>query len=246
MIPKIIHYCWFGEDMPDRVLKCMTTWIPYLLNRGYKIRCWNEKNLPAFVGNKNIDFAIEHKLYAILSDAIRFWVLYNYGGIYLDTDVQLCDNFDRILNLRTYIGLERVEYPFDGPHFIDRKFISTAIIGTQPNNVLFKRCYEKFLEFPIDYIYGPNRRVIGIPLYEALTENFEFKVVNSIEEASSYEGDDKIAIFNAPCFDSYHEVHPNYDNVQDYRIADHLFFNSWVEQEKQNCEKNSNTEKYYI
>jgi len=231
MIPKLIHYCWFGGDLPDNVRKCMATWIPYLWNNGYKVICWNESNISKFIGNRNIDYAFEHKLYAVLADIIRCWALYNYGGIYLDTDVQLCDSFDRILHLRTYIGLERVEYPHNGEYFIDRKFISTAIIGTEPNNIIFKRCYDKFLNYDINFIHGPERKVIGIPFYESLTETAEFKVVNSIEEAEQYECENKIAIFNAPQFDSYIAIHREYGEVQNYRIADHLYFNSWVRKE---------------
>lgn len=85
-LPKIIHYIWIGNNpKPEIVLKCIESWRRYLPD--YEIREWNENNYNV---NKNeyISNAYENKMWAFVSDFMRFDILYRYGGIYLDTDVE--------------------------------------------------------------------------------------------------------------------------------------------------------------
>ena len=85
MIPKIIHYCWFGgKPKPDCVVKCISTWRDKLPD--YEIKEWNESNFNINC-NEYVQKAHEMKKWAFVSDYARFYVLYNYGGVYLDTDV---------------------------------------------------------------------------------------------------------------------------------------------------------------
>ena len=84
-IPKTIHYCWFGRgEKPEIVKKCIDTWKDKLSD--YKIIEWNEDN---FDINQNdyVKEAYKAKKFAFVSDYVRVYALYNYGGIYLDTDV---------------------------------------------------------------------------------------------------------------------------------------------------------------
>ena len=84
-IPKTIHYCWFGKgEKPKIVKKCIESWKSNLNN--YEIIEWNEEN---FDINSNVFIrqAYDNGKYAFVSDYVRVYALYNYGGIYLDTDV---------------------------------------------------------------------------------------------------------------------------------------------------------------
>lgn len=101
-IPKIIHYCWFGNNTKSKtILKCIESWRIYAPD--YEIIEWNEKN---FEVNK-YEYARQaylEKKYAFVSDVARFDVLYNYGGIYLDTDVELLKPIDFIRNSNIFMG----------------------------------------------------------------------------------------------------------------------------------------------
>ena len=87
MIPKIIHYCWFGRnEMPTLVQKCIKSWKEHLPD--YEFKLWNEE---AFNINSNewCRGAYENKKYAFVADYVRLIVLYEHGGIYLDTDEKM-------------------------------------------------------------------------------------------------------------------------------------------------------------
>ena len=103
-IPKIIHYCWFGNG-PEGPLtaKCIESWKKFCPD--YEIRRWDENSF-------NLDTvrytreAYEARKYAFVSDYVRLWALYRYGGIYLDTDVELVRPIDELLEYPGFVGLE--------------------------------------------------------------------------------------------------------------------------------------------
>lgn len=104
MIPKIIHYCWFGHgQMPALAQKCIASWKKYFPD--YEIREWNE-------GNFDVNMipyakeAYEAKKYAFVSDYARFWILYQYGGLYFDTDVEVIRSMDYIIDCGPFMGCE--------------------------------------------------------------------------------------------------------------------------------------------
>lgn len=104
MIPKIIHYCWFGgKELPKLAQKCINTWKIYFPD--YEIKEWNESNFDinccVYVSE-----AYAAKKWAFVSDYARFWILYNYGGIYFDTDVEVIKPYDNILKRGAFIGCE--------------------------------------------------------------------------------------------------------------------------------------------
>lgn len=122
MIPKKIHYVWVGNsEKPKDIRRCMKTWHKHLAD--YEIIEWNEDNF-------DIDFhpfvkaAYEAKKWAYVSDYIRAYAIYNYGGIYLDTDVLVLDNFNDFLNNRAFVGFENPTYPF------------TAVFGAEAKHPL--------------------------------------------------------------------------------------------------------------
>ena len=108
MIPRIIHYCWFGEkSFPQKAIKCVESWKKYCPQ--YEIRCWNESN---FDCNQNsyLRRTYQNKQYAFLSDFARLKIIEEHGGIYLDTDVELIKPLDELLVLEAYYGFETSEF----------------------------------------------------------------------------------------------------------------------------------------
>ena len=103
-IPKLIHYCWFGGNpLPDLAKKCIDSWKKFLPD--YEIKEWNENNYDV----RKIPYisqAYDSKKYAFVSDYARFDILYEYGGIYFDTDVEVIKNMDDIINNGAFAGLE--------------------------------------------------------------------------------------------------------------------------------------------
>lgn len=97
MIPKTIHYCWFGGNpKPDIIERCIASWKKYCPD--YEIVEWNETNFDISQHSFMLE-AYEQKKWAFVSDVARLIILYNYGGIYMDTDVELKKEcpFDRYL-----------------------------------------------------------------------------------------------------------------------------------------------------
>lgn len=104
MIPKIIHYCWFGGNpLPKDAKKCIESWKKYCPD--YEIIEHNESNYDVFK-NMYMKEAYESKKWAFVSDVARLDILYREGGIYLDTDVELLKPLDSLLNCKGFMGFE--------------------------------------------------------------------------------------------------------------------------------------------
>lgn len=103
-IPKIIHYCWFGKKpLPSLAVTCIQSWKKYFPD--YEIKQWDEDNYNVNI----IDYTSEAytaKKYAFVSDYARFDILYNEGGIYFDTDVEVIKNMQKIIDNGSFAGLE--------------------------------------------------------------------------------------------------------------------------------------------
>ena len=104
MIPKIIHYCWFGGNpLPESAKKCIASWRKFLPD--YEIKEWNESNFDVNI-IKFTKEAYRLKKYAFVSDYARMWILYNYGGLYFDTDVELIKPIYDIIERGNFMGRE--------------------------------------------------------------------------------------------------------------------------------------------
>lgn len=104
MIPKVIHYCWFGhKPLPGSALKCIATWRAFFPD--YEIKEWNEGNFDVNIIPYTRQAYAAGK-YAFVSDYARFWVLYNYGGLYFDTDVEIIRPMDDIVSRGPFMGRE--------------------------------------------------------------------------------------------------------------------------------------------
>lgn len=132
-IPKIIHYCWFGGGSYSPLMeKCMSTWHIYFPD--WQIMKWDESNIPHDIPYLN--YALEQKLYAFAADYVRFYALEKFGGIYLDTDVEVIRSFDPLLNLDAFAASE---------HKNDI-YINGAIIGGKKGAPLFLELLRKYDE----------------------------------------------------------------------------------------------------
>lgn len=120
MIPKIIHYCWFGgNEKPDYVKRCIDSWRKYCPD--YEIIEWNESN---FDTTKNIycHEAYKAKKWAFVANMARLVVLEKYGGIYMDTDVEVVMPFDNLLTYGAFMCFEK------------RDSVSIGTLGVEKGN----------------------------------------------------------------------------------------------------------------
>jgi mannosyltransferase OCH1-like enzyme len=141
MIPKIIHYCWLsGDILPEKFQYCEKTWREKL--PGYEFVLWN---FDRFDINSSIwvKQAFEAKMYACAADYIRLFAIYNYGGIYLDMDVEAVKPFGGLLDREVMLGYEDNE-----------QRIEAGCFGAEKGHPFIKKCldYYKDREFSIPVI----------------------------------------------------------------------------------------------
>lgn len=104
MIPKVIHYCWFGRGpKPDLAVKCIESWKKYLPE--YEIKEWNEDNFDLNMYPYTRE-AYDNRKFAFVTDVVRLYALYNEGGVYMDTDVEVLKPLDSILGYNAVSGFE--------------------------------------------------------------------------------------------------------------------------------------------
>lgn len=124
MIPRTIHYCWFGPNpLPALNQACLDTWKKHL--DGYEIKVWNEENAPK---NDFIRYHLEKENWAFVSDYVRLHALYEEGGIYLDTDFEVLCPFDDLLEYPAFVAYE------------SSIMISNAVAGSEKKHPFFKAC----------------------------------------------------------------------------------------------------------
>lgn len=115
-IPKVIHFCWFGgAEYPDLIKKCMASWEKYLPE--YEVVKWSEENFDVNC-NDYVREAYENKKWAFITDYVRLYALYNYGGVYLDSDVEILKPIDEFLDCEAFSGFE------------SKDSVPTAIMGS--------------------------------------------------------------------------------------------------------------------
>ncbi len=181
MIPKIIHYIWFGgKPLPELAQKCLDSWKKYCPD--YEIMRWDESNFDLNF-NDYVKEAYEAKKWAFVSDVARLYALVNYGGIYMDTDVEVIKPLDDLLEYEAVSGFESSDkiaagllacekdneifneflQGYEGAHFVkeDGALDTTTIVArltalcvkydVQLNNT--KQTVNGFTLLPVDYFY---------------------------------------------------------------------------------------------
>lgn len=220
-IPKIIHYCWFGRgEKPEIVKKCIQSWRNIL--KGYEIREWNEDTFDISI-NDFVKEAYENKKYAFVSDYVRVYALYNLGGIYMDTDVEVFKSFDEYLNNESFWGFEVGNY------------IATSTIGAAKENKLIKNFLDsykekKFLNSDGSFNVTTNVKIVS-EIFEKLgaTLNGEYQEIKDVG-----------AIYPVEIFSPYDYRY--YENLKTEKtICMHHYYKSWLplsERLKQKLKKN--------
>ena len=128
-IPKIIHYCWFGgKPLPRELKECLDTWEKL---KGYTIMRWDESNC-SFDENDFVRNTYRDRQLGFIGDYYRLKAVYEYGGIYLDTDVKINKSFDELLKHRAFLN------------FIFDCSVGTAIIGGEKGNLFFKGIMDMY------------------------------------------------------------------------------------------------------
>ena len=164
-IPKIIHYVWVGgKEKPKNIQLCMKTWKKHL--GAYKIMEWNESNFD-IQSNRFVRQAYEQKKWAYVSDYIRAYAVYHYGGIYLDTDVIVMDDLSSFLENKAFVGFENPQYPF------------TAVFGAEKGHPFVKDMLDYYDD--IDFEFDAKDQMAKVntkTVSDILVEKYHCKVNN--------------------------------------------------------------------
>ena len=162
LIPKVIHYCWFGKGpMPQSVKRCIASWKTYCPD--YRIICWNEENFDysEFLYTRQ---AYEEKKWAFVSDVARLKVVFENGGIYLDTDVELIQSLDSLLKFKSFWAFE------------NNKHIATGLgFGAEKGNKYVKAILDDYRD---KSFLDDNGKIISLPCTDLNTKVFKEAGVN--------------------------------------------------------------------
>ena len=164
MIPKKIHYCWFGRgEKPRLAKKCIASWREFCPD--YEIVEWNEDNFDVDL-NAYTRMCYEQKKYAFLSDYVRLLVVNEHGGLYFDTDVEVVRSLDELLSNKAFFGFETKDFVNTGQGF-----------GAESNVEIVERLTAQY-----DSVIDGKHGVIGCPLLntKALVE-YGFKMNGELQ-----------------------------------------------------------------
>lgn len=175
MIPKIIHYCWLsGDPIPADLQHCIDSWKKYLPD--YRFVLWD---LNRFDINQSlwVKQAFEAKKYAFAADYIRLYAIYNYGGIYMDMDVEVVKPFGKLLESGYFFGFET------------KKGIEAGIFGAEAFNPYIKQCLDYYKDRTFSLKKGKyDMRPLPLIMYDTLTKNYDVK--NRTEISISFENNE--------------------------------------------------------
>ena len=227
-IPKIIHYCWFGNnEKPNDVIKYMETWKKNCPD--YTIIEWNEKNFD-ITSNLYVKQAYEQKKYAFVADYVRLYVLYKYGGIYMDTDVEVLKPLDRFLENPAFSCFENNNY------------ITTGIIGSVHSNPWIKDLLDEYKELKFIKDDGSLDLTTNVVRITALTINKYGLKLNDL-----YQNLNDFVIIYPNEFFSPKDWDTGLINCTENTYVIHHFAGSWHNlTEKKKAEKYKNKLNKYI
>lgn len=213
MIPKIIHCCWLSNDpFPDSIRMCIDSWKEYLPD--YELMLWNYERFPRGK-SKWVDQAFDNHKYAFAADYIRLYALYHYGGIYLDSDVEVLRTFDELLGLPYFIGQEKT--PFG---------IEAATLGFPPKSQFVKDLLDRyenrhFVKTDGSFDEEPLPRIIR----RYIASRYNYHVIASISDFV-YAGD-TINVFTPEYFSPKHYASKEME-VTPQTFSIHHYAGAWV------------------
>lgn len=158
MIPKVIHYCWFGRGPKSELSeKCIASWKK--LFPEYEIKEWNEDNFDVNIIPYTAE-AYRNKKYAFVSDYARFWILYNYGGIYFDTDVEVIKDMSPILARGPYLGCEYIKINDVMKSYVNTGLGMAAVAGMEFYKKILDIYQKKYYISPKGHLTGTVVQII--------------------------------------------------------------------------------------
>lgn len=215
MIPKKIHYCWFGKQAkPQLVQDCILSWEKYCPD--FQIIEWNENN--SDLSHPFVALAYKHRKWAFVSDYIRLKVLYEEGGIYLDTDMMLIHTLNQFLIHTCFLGAEEVS------------IVNLALFGCNKNHFFIRQLLNEY--DIIDVSDTVDYNLITIPLL--VTKQLENHIEKVPLEINTITYLNSIVIYPQDYF--YPLPNKEKDNAVNYMsyvtsntVAIHLWNASWVD-----------------
>ena len=172
MIPHVIHYCWFGgKPLPELAKKCIASWIKFLPD--YEIKEWNETNFDVNCSNY-VREAYQAQKWAFVSDYARFWILYNYGGLYFDTDVEVIKPIDDIIEKGAFMGCEASD-----------KCAPGLGLGVNPGLGLYKEILESYDHSHFLNEDGSYNYFTVVDRVTSILVDYGFKDMNSIQNIAN-------------------------------------------------------------
>ncbi|WP_410775249.1 glycosyltransferase family 32 protein [Ectobacillus funiculus] len=207
-IPKIIHYCWFGgKEKPDIVKRCIDSWKKNLSE--YEIREWNEENFDINC-NSYVSEAYKSRKFAFVSDYVRVHVLYNTGGIYLDTDVEVFKPFDDLLHHDSFWGFEQENY------------VATSTIGSAKGNKLIKIFLDSYKDKDFIKEDGSYDDLTNVAIITEILENI------GIKPNGEYQEIDGMGTFYPQTYFSPYDYINCRKFITENTYAMHHFYKSWL------------------
>lgn len=172
MIPKIIHYCWFGRNpLPKLAIDCIASWKKFLPD--YEIIEWNEDNFPI----DDYPFAkeaLENKKYAFISDVCRLYALKEMGGIYMDTDVEVLKSLNDFLHHSAFSGFENDD------------FVPTGIMASEKNGQWVSELLEYYDDRSFIRENGELDTLSNTAIITKMMKERGFIMNNSFQEIKDY------------------------------------------------------------
>ena len=207
-IPKMIHYCWFGEsEKPEIVKKCINSWKMNL--QEYEIIEWNEENFDINC-NSYVREAHESGKFAFVSDYVRVYALYHFGGIYLDTDVEVFKPFDDLLYHDSFWGFEQENY------------IATSTIGASKENTLIKSFLDSYQEKRFIKEDGTHNELTNVAIVTNILNDFGLKMNGEYQELKG------IGVFYPQTYFSPYDYINCRKFITENTYAMHHFYKSWL------------------
>lgn len=172
MIPKVIHYCWFGQrPLPELALKCIASWKKFLPE--YEIKEWNENNFDVNQITYTTE-AYQCGKFAFVSDFARFKIMYEHGGIYFDTDVEIIKPIDDIIAKGPFFGMETAWW---------ENFCNPGLgFACQPHSPLCKEMIEQYENAKFALSNGRYNLKTVVMRFSKILQKKGFKYSNKIVE----------------------------------------------------------------
>lgn len=171
-IPKKIHYCWFGGNpLSPLALKCIDSWKKYCPD--YEIIEWNESNFDINY-NDYVKEAYQKKKWAFVTDVVRLYVLINYGGVYMDTDVELLKSLDELLDYEAVSGFESE----------DR--IPTGLMAAQKGHPLFIEMINDYENEHFLQDYGEYNNRTNVERITEICKKYGLMLNNSLQTVNGF------------------------------------------------------------